>query len=1337
MKKYSHIIKTLVLVPFISSVLTTGLVAAERDGGSNMPGPLYKMDTGNFDGNRIYDDLENNGMIVSHRISGHSGMEWPKDSHLYINFASGIWVAGKVGGDIRTAVGEYGPEFVSGPWGGDANSPDHKLYKVNKSDLADPLANSDFQNWPADLGAPWVDNDGDGVYTPMPAGEDHPEFIGDQVIWWVMNDGDLAQHSIFGTLPVGIEMQVTVWGYDRPDAFGDMMFVKALIINKGGIDVTETIIGLWSDPDLGYAGDDFVGCDTTLGLGYCYNDGADADYGADAPAIGYDFFQGPIVESVGDTAFAFGREIPGYKNLGMSSFTKYINGDPVYADPSDAIEAYNYMSGYLRDGTPFLNSAHQWNNRGPDNLVGTPDDLVSGDENYIDPASMFVHPDDPNDNTGPTDNIWVDSDDNASGDRRFLMNAGPFTLADGDSQEVVFGMLIARGADHLSSITALKQADQLAQLAYDIQFALPPSPISPTVVATELKSEIILNWDDGLNAVESYVAEDVIDKHEGMNTEFTFQGYNVYQVETATGLGMVKRIATYDIVDGITEIYDDVFDPALGETINKRVQFGSDSGIQRLIAIDSDALNAGSPLKTNRAYYFAVTAYGYNQYGIPKTLESSRTIMTVRPQVPTTWTEGDNTASSGSTIAATHSVGGSDGTIVVNVLDPTKLTGDDYELYFDIGHYYKDLDGLWKAAASENSIGKTLDCSGVCSESGACADTTLNATDADSCTAGGSIWTAFTTQETCEAGDAVWSASNITASALVGDVGYINLVFTFDMICGDNWVDGITLDLPDGLVVSSWDPIPGCSYGDSYGQNCENTAGTLDAVTNTMFWGDSSRSTFGQIETGGVWNVTISSASVTFPFDVAWHVYDDGYDGTIVDATGNATLAELGYEFKSFQQWNVLNTTTGTLVTADQTMVSGILYENVVNGALVSGTAAFGEDANPIFDGLQVFVNGPTNGIHGIWQTANGNGPIAGVDSDVNENIHWINFLTAPDYPTQQAQGGWVFVTHGGGTANDMDSFYARVFRGSNFSRSIPNDFEMRFTADALANGMGYRRFNDSVLMGNVPFELWALGPDPDDTSDDYRMLPAILNGIGLGAAEDNLDAFDLWGDDESSSAGNDPSSDWVYWGNPDDLSPGSSGYDAWIAPGIGNVPAGGWTEVFARTRIMNWNRYLGGGDIFDAGGALDSAAAEMAMPEVGTILRWITNKPNTIADRFAFSTTSLDGVTQTYNPTTINVWPNPYFAYNPEERNPLQRIVTFTHLPETGSATIRIFNLAGQLVKKIDHSDGTQYEVWDLTNNFNIPVASGMYIAHIETGSGDQILKIAVVQPEERLDVY
>ena len=45
-----------------------------------------------------------------------------------------------------------------------------------------------------------------------------------------------------------------------------------------------------------------------------------------------------------------------------------------------------------------------------------------------------------------------------------------------------------------------------------------------------------------------------------------------------------------------------------------------------------------------------------------------------------------------------------------------------------------------------------------------------------------------------------------------------------------------------------------------------------------------------------------------------------------------------------------------------------------------------------------------------------------------------------------------------------------------------------------------------------------------------------------------------------------------------------------------------------------------------------------------------------------------------------VYVWPNPYFGYNPEERNPLDQKVQFTHLPDDGSQTkIRIFDLAGQ----------------------------------------------------------
>ena len=1118
-------------------LLIPGLSAAERLGAKSTSAPhrlakTYIKDSGQFDGNRIRDDMENTGMIVSHRITGHSGMEWPKGANLFIDFASGMWLAGKVGADIRTAVAEFGPEFVAGPWGSDAGAAEHKLYIVNKSDLADPLASDDFQNWPTHLGAPWVDEDGNGVYDPMPLGPDHPEFIGDQVIWWVMNDGDIAEHVIFKTLALGVEVRTTVWGYDRPDAFGDMMFVKAVIHNKGGIDIDDLIIGLWADPDLGFAGDDFVACDTLLSLGYCYNDGVDPDYGQRTPAIGYDFFQGPIVASPGDTAFAFGRSIPEFKNLQMSSFSKYINtDDPNWSDPNTAQQAYNLMSGTLKSGLALTNTE-----------TGA--------------VTKFMYADDPNDNTGSGDGIWADSDDHASGDRRFLMNVGPFTLASGDSQEVVYGILIAQAGDALSSITLLKEVDALAQLAYDIQFALPESPSNPTVTVAPLADAITLSWDDGVNAVESYEAEDVIDKlpvpvsfdttyvtvitaeidtagdttyvwtqeidqidttFQGEDTKFVFQGYNVYQLETAIGQGSVKRLATYDLIDGITEIFDVVFDPVRGENIEVRVQFGSDNGIRRSFLVAVDALRGGIPLKTNRAYYFAVTAYGYNPYGIPKTLESPMNILTIRPQIAGTVAPGeyrDEDVAAGVTIDAIHSVGGSDGSVNIRVVDPLAVTGDDYEVSF-----------RW----------------------------------------------------------------NEDSSALV---------------------------------------------------------------------------------------------------------------------------------------WDLNNITTNTL------LVSG----NPIQGGVDMETGAdVGEDSNPIAEGIQVLVNGPALDFKNFQVVANAAGPI---DPPEGAAADFQGFPTLRPTDGQQVGAGhWMFGTGDNGTRGSYEAFLSRSMRGSNFERLVPYDWEMRFTAEGSYAVQAFTTGN----VVTVPFELWNVGiATYDDPSDDYRLIPWFLELNAVGSTCLRCNEYTVEPTDHSGSgADNDPFTPWIYWRQPEDFSAGTAGYDAFVAsldlvsvpPNEGSYLYDG-AEVIARSVLFNWN----GGSVADT--ANFRSTVNQLVPEEGTVFRLISTKPNALTDEFTFSTDSLKATTLAYSADDINVWPNPYFAYNPEERTPLTHIVTFTHLPESGS-TIRIFNLAGQLVKLLEHNNGTQFETWNLTNNFNIPVGSGMYIAHITTAAGPKILKLAVIQAEERLDVY
>lgn len=96
----------------------------------------------------------------------------------------------------------------------------------------------------------------------------------------------------------------------------------------------------------------------------------------------------------------------------------------------------------------------------------------------------------------------------------------------------------------------------------------------------------------------------------------------------------------------------------------------------------------------------------------------------------------------------------------------------------------------------------------------------------------------------------------------------------------------------------------------------------------------------------------------------------------------------------------------------------------------------------------------------------------------------------------------------------------------------------------------------------------------------------------------------------------------------------------------------------------------------------------------------------------------------------------DPFYAFNPLEVNKLTRFVTFNNLPDM--ATIRIFNLAGHLVKVIEKNDETTFARWDLLNQHWFPIASGMYLAYIEIPDvGTKVLKLAIIQEAEVLDVY
>jgi hypothetical protein len=312
----------------------------------------------------------------------------------------------------------------------------------------------DWSQWPGDLGAPFYDLNANGTWDP---GVDRPGLQNaDQVIWFVTNDVDSSRtYALYGSPPLYFEVQTTQWGYKAEGVFGQSMYRRTRLINKSGFPIDSMYICQWSDVDLGNATDDFAGCDTILNTAFVYNggpiDNEYAGFGLPPPSLGYTLMQGPIIQTgnMQDTALFDFRRIPGSKNLRMTASFCFVTGSPI-SDPP-----------FTYEGT------RQWLNlmKGLIPISGTP----------------FIHPSVP----GPT-TFWYDGDPLAGtgrldgvisgpGDRRFGVCAGPFTMANGDSQEVVIALVggIRHTGNHLTSLAEMKQNVTQLRSFYGKQFDVP------------------------------------------------------------------------------------------------------------------------------------------------------------------------------------------------------------------------------------------------------------------------------------------------------------------------------------------------------------------------------------------------------------------------------------------------------------------------------------------------------------------------------------------------------------------------------------------------------------------------------------------------------------------------------------------------------------------------------------------------------------------------------------------------------------------------------------------------------------------------------------------------
>ncbi|MDX5427886.1 MAG: T9SS C-terminal target domain-containing protein, partial [Bacteroidota bacterium] len=124
----------------------------------------------------------------------------------------------------------------------------------------------------------------------------------------------------------------------------------------------------------------------------------------------------------------------------------------------------------------------------------------------------------------------------------------------------------------------------------------------------------------------------------------------------------------------------------------------------------------------------------------------------------------------------------------------------------------------------------------------------------------------------------------------------------------------------------------------------------------------------------------------------------------------------------------------------------------------------------------------------------------------------------------------------------------------------------------------------------------------------------------------------------------------------------------------------------------------------------------------------YVVDNSNNGLPKYGFSTTSISAKTNRTDVAkgmldSIKVVPNPYYGWSEYETSQLDNTVKITNLPRT--CTISIFNTSGTLIRQIRKDNTLTYTEWDLRNRFNIPIAGGVYIIHIDAGElGETVVK-------------
>lgn len=1289
--------------------------------------------------------------------------EIPKGGNAHSIFAGALWIGGlDAGGALRVAGMTYrqtGNDFWPGPLdtttvsieGAVCNQFD-RHWKITRKEVDDfvswtqnpsmyptysvPLT---IQTWPGNGNAsdgqgkylaPFVDVDGDGYYNYQ-AG-DYPAYdvtgamgctrfqlFGDQTLWWVFNDKGNV-HSETGAAQIGLEIHAQAFAFTTNDEINNMTFYSYKIINRSTIQMNQTYFGQWTDGDLGDAFDDYVGCDVGRGLGYTYNgdanDGATAQasagtYGANPPAIGMDFFEGPLADPNDGIDNNRDGQIdePGEQII-MSKFIFYDNNFTVTGNPENATHFYNYLAGFWKDGSPLTYGGTAYG--------GTTvcDFMFPGDTDPLGWGTNFV-----------PQPYWDEVvAGNLPNDRRMIQSAGPFTLLPGAINHITVGAVWARASNGgpQASVSLMRTTDDKAQRLFNNCFRTLDGPTAPDLTIQELNKELtiyITNKEGTNNYLERYEAYDpgivYTSLHPALaniDTTFNFEGYQLFQLKDVTvttadlyNPDKARMVGQCDIRNGVGQLVNREFDQSMQADVPQDMTINAaDAGIVHSFSVKTDAFATGdNRLINHKTYYFMVVAYAYNRYlryddvsfdtlaplapsriGQKKPYLAGRKNVRVYSAIPhiTSPEAGgtDQPANYGSGPKLTRIEGCGNGT---NILELTQASEDAIVAATSVNNGgTARLDAVQYAGGGGPVNIKVIDPLNV--PEGDFTIQLLNNPSAQVTVVGTSTWLLNQTSgvgaprswasDTSINFQSVYANEQIipeigmsvmwsqTQSPGYGNNPDRNGYLASSMTFGDPTKDFLT-GIVDDESNSAYNWIRGGSqtgtgtcvaeFNDRYnGVNPIDPNGDYEKLVNGR-WGPYRLAAY---------NPTPTQTTICYPAGPAW--------------TPSPVSATVANRIENIANVNIVLTNDRSKWTRCPVLETG-------------ATKLLNEGQRETFhlrDHASVDKYGRT-----------GDGVVTNDPNDA-DYIGAVGMGWFPGYAINLETGERLNMAFGENSGLAADNGRDMLFN--------PNAHEIdqnQASQNLIWGGMHYiyvfgHNGNARYTSGTLNGELKDM-PAYDCGQAAFKILSSA-NSTNPELREVYSDA--MWTTipmlDRDFASWN--------WGN------NYTGTDV--------IP----TEVKVRLRVSKpYKRFFTGITAANVIIAADSAA----VPQ---------NRNNPM---YSFNTADLKTATQNLTSAKealelINVVPNPYYAYSGYEVNQFDNRVKFTNLPE--KCEIKIYTVSGTLVRRFTKDSPQTFLDWDLKNQAGIPVASGLYIVHVNVeGVGEKILKwFGVMRPID-LDSY